>query len=434
MRESDWSSDVCSSDLLKNFPAPNTAGDASGLNNFVAGNTFESADVRKMFQPLVRVDVNWTPKHKSFLRYNQTRFDNNFLNYTDTTDPKVTGQIFSRDSRSAVLDNVFIVSPTLVLNVRFGFTWYNDHRKYHSDGWDITKGFGFPAILTSQLNPACFTYPNFQIDSYLALGSAAGTNNPAYSTNLPVALNWMRGNHSVKFGVDFRQKFMTQYSPGNVSPQLLYGTTASRPVYTNGPYNTSSYAPTGQGLASFLLGIPTGGGVDINDSKAEESKFFGFYAQDDWRVARRLTLNVGLRWEYETALTERFNRSTRQFDYTTPSPISAQAQAQYAASPIPQIAPGDFKTLGGLTFAGVGGNPRGVYPSYTGAWMPRFGFAYQVRPNLAVRGGYGVYFDMLGSPVSTAALSGFNRRTTVAPATTTASPTWRRRRIPCPLA
>ncbi|MGZ7142613.1 outer membrane beta-barrel protein, partial [Streptococcus pyogenes] len=84
---------------------------------------------------------------------------------------------------------------------------------------------------------------------------------------------------------------------------------------------------SGQSMASFLYGIPTGGGIDLNDSRAESSRFISLFAQDDWRIARRLTLNLGLRWEFESPLTERYNRSSRDFDFQTVNPIQPQAQA-----------------------------------------------------------------------------------------------------------
>src|SRR5437588_9579500 len=97
--------------------------------------------------------------------------------------------------------------------------------------------------------------------------------------------------------------------------------------WTKGPLDNAAAGPIGQGLASFLLGIPTGGGIDLNASYSEQSAFTAFYIQDDWKLTRKLTLNAGLRWEFETAPTERFNRTVRGFDFSVASPISAAALA-----------------------------------------------------------------------------------------------------------
>ena len=106
--------------------------------------------------------------------------------------------------------------------------------------------------------------------------------------------------------------------------------------------------------------------------------------QDDWRVSRKLTLNLGLRWEYESPVTERYNRTTLDFDSRTANPIQSQAQAQYAKAPLPELPAANFRTIGGVTFAGVNGNPRGIRNAFWPAFMPRLGLAYQVDRRLVI--------------------------------------------------
>jgi hypothetical protein len=127
-------------------------------------------------------------------------------------------------------------------------------------------------------------------------------------------------------------------------------------------------------------------------SSAEQDRYLGLYVHDDVRVSRRLTANVGLRYEYESPITERFNRSVAHFAFDQPSPIEAQARANYAANPIPEIAPERFRVVGGLTFAGVGGNPRGIWQAEKANFMPRVGLASQLRPATVLRAGYGVFY------------------------------------------
>ena len=83
----------------------------------------------------------------------------------------------------------------------------------------------------------------------------------------------------------------------------------------------------------MLLGIPTGGQIAINASRAEQSTFWAGFIQNDWRVTRRLTVNIGLRYEYEGAITERHNRSIREFDFGVDSPIAAQAKGKLRQEP-----------------------------------------------------------------------------------------------------
>jgi hypothetical protein len=98
-----------------------------------------------------------------------------------------------------------------------------------------------------------------------------------------------------------------------------------------------------------------------------------------------------LRYEYQTALTERYNRSARGFDPSATQSFAAQAQANYALNPTPEVSASQFLAQGGLTFAGVGGQPRSLYNPETTEIMPRVGFAYSLNSKTVIRGGVGIF-------------------------------------------
>jgi hypothetical protein len=389
--------------ILKYFPEPNTQGTAEGLNNYAR----TRQDRQDLYQPVVRVDHNFSEKHRMFFRYAQSNFTGTFDRLIEGSDAR--GRLRKRPYRGIALDSTSLLSPTVMLNVRYGFTWFREWESFANIGQDLTE-FGFPQSLISQLNPNGISFPQINISgpAFLQLGNNGGFQRTNYSHTLLGVVNMTRGAHSIKAGFDGRLLLENNTTYGNVSPQMNFAET-----FTRGPLDNSPIAPFGQGIASFLLGIPTGGGIDLNDSRAERSPFYSFFVQDDWRVRSNLTLNLGLRWEIERPIVERFDRTTLDFDFGVVNPIQEQARAQYSRSPIPEIAPASFQTLGGLTFAGRNGLPRGVRPTDWKAVMPRLGFAWQAHRRVVVRGGYGIFFGLLGAQFDDVSQPGFNQRTNV---------------------
>ncbi len=151
------------------------------------------------------------------------------------------------------------------------------------------------------------------------------------------------------------------------------------------------------------------------DSYAETSTVWSLYFQDDWRLTKRLTVTLGLRYELEGPLTERFNRSVRGFDPNYVQPIEEQVRANYAKSPTPEMAASQFSVRGGLTFAGVKGEPRELWRRDRNNFMPRIGVAYNVNSKTVIRGGFGRYFGFLGARRGDIIASGFSRFTPLTP-------------------
>ena len=122
-----------------------------------------------------------------------------------------------------------------------------------------------------------------------------------------------------------------------------------------------------------------------------------------------------MRYEMELPTTERFNRENRGFDFTTPNPIQAAAQANYAKNPIPQVPVGSFQTLGGILFAGVNGQPCGLWNTNQLNFGPRAGIAYQLGTKTVLRAGYGIYYDSLGADNVNGLQQGFSQSTNLTP-------------------
>jgi hypothetical protein len=166
-------------------------------------------------------------------------------------------------------------------------------------------------------------------------------------------------------------------------------------------------------MAAALFGIP-GGNMTRSGTYAEQDQYLGAYFQDDWKISSKLTLNLGLRVEHETPISERFNRSATQF-LNSSNPIEAQAQANYARSPIPELPVSAFRVLGGLSFAGVGGNSRDYWSGQALTWMPRLGLAYSMNPKTVFRAGYGLFYGSIGINTTNSNLAGFSQSTPMQP-------------------
>jgi hypothetical protein len=178
----------------------------------------------------------------------------------------------------------------------------------------------------------------------------------------------------------------------------------------------------GLGWAAFILGTPNSLSIATNDTYAMMTPYYAGFLQDNWRVSSKLTINLGLRTEFEGGSTERYNRMIGGFDPTLSLPITAAAQAAYAANPIAEMPAANFKVIGGTLYPGVNDQPRGLTKGEL-MWLPRIGAAYQVSDKLVVRAGYGIFYDTINVMDFGPDQSGFSRGTGTN-ATTDFGQTW----------
>lgn len=387
--------------ILKYYPLPTAAGTADGRNNLPMPNEPEPLSY---YNHIARVDHYVSPRQRVFFRGNiYTRTSH----FNDWFHNEATGTYFQSLARGGMVDDVYTISPTFIINMRFGysrFVQYNDGPP-SSHGFDITK-LGFPQAYNDAIPADLRRFPQIAITGYTGTTNAQSWL-PSEVYSLPVSIDKVQGAHSLKIGGEFRAYRQNQYKPDAQSTgYFAFGT-----AYTQGPYNNSPASPIGQGLASMLFGIVTNGWVERRASFAEQSTAWSVYFQDDWKISPRLTLNLGLRYELEGPLTERFDRSVRSFDPNAPLPIAAAATAAYAANPDSALPASQFQVRGGLNFPGVNGAPRTLWDRDTNNFMPRFGFAYRAGNNTVIRGGYGLFFGFLGTRRTSVDQYGFSERT-----------------------
>jgi hypothetical protein len=383
------------------YPLPNQTGLVDGRNNFY----FPDVRVQQYDSHLARIDHAFSSNHRLYLRINHFAYiiPKNLLGIP------ATDELFNQYNRGFALDDVVVLSPTLVLNFRLGATNAEFPEKRVTQGTDLST-LGFSSGLTKLLNPAISPVPRITISNFATLSnwSDGDGQNTAITWNAVGDLTKLMGKHTLKFGGDFRrfQTFATR-SQTSIAPDMSFANT-----YTKGPLDNSTAAPLGQELAALLLGIP-GGSMTSGPTLdyAMQNKYFGLYLHDDYKLLPKLTLNLGLRYELEFPLTERYNRLVAGFAANTASPIAAQAMANYAKNPIPELAPAAFAVNGGMLFAGQNGNSP--FNTGKGVWLPRVGMAYELSPQTVIRGGYGIYYGTIGVDTFTAIQTGFSQSTPI---------------------
>lgn len=392
------------------YPLPNAPGSPDGTNNYVNEN---NTDPTKYYDQTLRIDHVFSDHFRIYGHYIHSHKKEG--PYNDYFGTAASGALFFSDPTGFMADTVWTPNPRWVINAGYGFNRHPVRSVPKATAFDLTS-LDFPGSLVSELaldNPLTQLFPPIQVAGMAAMNpqSTAVYTNDIHAYHIDV--NHPMGNHELKFGFDSHVYRENRYSFGYATPTFSFN-----PTFTNGPFDNSATSPNGlgQGYASLLLGIPTTGQVDRNASQAAQSTFFGFYAQDNWRVNPKLVLSFGLRYEYEVPLTERFNRSVRGFDPTATLSVTSAAESNYAANPISEVPPANFQPVGGLLFAGVGGQPRTLYDGDARKFMPRIGLAYTLDANTAIRAGYGIYYLATGQPFGTLTQQlGFSQSTLIVP-------------------
>ena len=387
------------------YPSPNLPGSSDGGNNFY----YNGIVPERFYEISSRVDHSINPNQRIFGRFSASHRHNKGEYYF----PPVTGDAYSTRHFGGVIDYLNTLNPQTVLEVRYGYTRYTLGYTMMSAPFDVTS-IGMPASLDSPLTDANRRFPAFAPAGYTDFSSNYTASGKYYNTHSLIGnLSRAQGKHLLRGGIEYRGYQFNNYAPGLTTGYYTFGSS-----YVNGPFDNSATAPRGQGLAGMLLGIPSGGYIDNNDSFAGINSFIGTFIQDDWKVTSKLTLNLGLRYEYEGAPTERYNRSVLGFNFNTPNPIAAKAIAAYAANPIPQVPVSQFQVNGGLTYAGANGASNGLWSAPALNFMPRFGLAYMLTPRTVLRAGYGIFYDFLGTAAGWSPIqSGYSQQTPVVAST-----------------
>lgn len=360
--------DRVSRNALRFWPLPNQPGiPATGQNNF-----YNSGSARVDTDNFdVRVDHNITSRQRIFGRYSYRRsFDGPPQLFPGETGV-AEGRINLNDwGTNAVIDYTNTVTPTLLWTTRAGFA--RNRFLFENTGLGfVPSSLGLPAGIDSTVDRQMF--PNFGVGGQRGLGGGDHRQSGFNSWSLISNLSKIAGKHSLKAGYEGRLLLINVWEARNA------GSFSFNAGFTQGPNPNAASATAGYGFASFLLGTGSSGNLLQGwKNVAAASTYHGFYLQDDWRLTSKLTLNIGVRYDFDVPRTERYNRMN-WLDTTVPSPLARQ---------VPEFA----NLTGGVQFVGVGGNPRRQYDGDYNNIAPRVGLAYQINPKTVVRAGFGQLF------------------------------------------
>ncbi|MCU1236101.1 MAG: TonB-dependent receptor [Candidatus Solibacter sp.] len=350
--------------MAATYVKPQTASAYYGAPNITQAATLAA----KASQKTAKLDhqfTNWWRSSLSYLRYYSLEPGNNWFPTVSSPDQ----WLLLRRVDTTQFNNIITISPTTVLTVRYGFNRFPNYGYQQSQGFNLASlGFA-PSFVAAVPAP---TFPNVTMTSQYSLG----TNNNFYyvhhSKNFSAGLAKYQGRHNLKGGFDYRRI----HDDGNDFANSA-GAFTFNGVFTRSTPLTA-VSGTGADLADMLLGTASAGTGYIPTKLYEYADYYGAYFQDDIRLTKTLTMNVGVRWEREYGLQEKNNSMVVGFDTKTVNPLAANVTG---------ILP-----KGVIQFAGVNGNSIHVSNPNMNKVAPRVGLAWQFDSKTTIRGGYGLYW------------------------------------------
>ncbi|HZT29021.1 MAG TPA: TonB-dependent receptor [Bryobacteraceae bacterium] len=364
------------------YPEPNTPPQpgSSHDQNYIGSTTNTSNDNRWTG----RLDENWNASnstHLSFIEY-----------YSESTTPRwlspmQAAGVGSQEAKTISLEHTWTVTPTLVFTARAGMVRYISlsGQSVNAD----SSNWGLQPLMINLLGTTKDRVPSIGTGDTIATlggGSANDDHETDYTGVLSMQKLW--GKHTLKFGYEHRRYYANTTSGGLVEMSTQRSITSQ---YFDTP-------TTGSGFASFLLGNAIWGDGTQLAGPASLQTYHGAYFQDDFKVSSKLTLNLGVRYDFEPPRTERFNRQIwwdKNYHWpVTPSPGWSWDLVQQAAG-VTNAAKPDWLVngyeLGRVAVLGSKEYPGRVsQESYNTHFAPRVGVAWQFLPKTVLRAGYGI--------------------------------------------
>lgn len=357
--------------LMQYFPAPNlgVGSDAyDPYNNYLASGAVHAQN--DQFD--VRVDNRFSDKNLLSLKYSQALSNSDSFNcFGNLADPCTSGP-GTGSAHLFSLNDSHTFGPALVLNVSYG--WNRAASLQGGIGGSYPElnpstTLGLPNYMNVSGTRAL---PYIDLGDYSPEGGNIGTQPWSYvkqgndTHQLLATLSWVKGSHELKFGAEGRLHRINFVNPGPTGGEFGFDRSQT---------NQSPSDDGGDAMASFLTGVGGNGYYEVPNFVSSQNFQWGGFVQDNWKLTRNFTLNLGLRYDVSLPRTERYNRMN-SVDPNVVSPLQV---------------PGLGTLHGGEVFASS--SDRYVYDPDLKNFQPRVGFSWSPTSNTVIRGGYGIFYS-----------------------------------------
>jgi hypothetical protein len=431
--------------ILSFWPEANSVGQTLSTGSPYAGATSQTYGLVNNYldptnkgryyyeQPMGRWDHVFSDKDKLYVFYSfQEGYEYRTSGFTDKR--IMSGNAgMQRFDTNYIVDWTRVLSPTSVLDLQLSYGRLFEQSPGYADMSLTYQDMGIKTL------PVAPTYAQYQVVPHISMTNAGGifgsgntwrespidywTFNPSFTAS--------RGKHTLKLGFGFRRYVEATATSGATSGSLSFASSDTQ------QYNGSALnSYDGAGVASLLLGVINSGSIPYNDSTYPSRPTYSLYAQDDWKVTPKLTLNLGLRYDVQMGWKERFGRSTAKWDSTYKDPNTDAILAKWAANKAawdtanpndpfkyPAVPSSSQCCYGRFIYVKPG--ERVGQTDWTNIG-PRLGVAYRLFNKTVLRGGFGLYYEnsaqSYGSTsmfttttsINTTAEDGFRNRSAVA--------------------
>ena len=386
------------------YPKPN---DVPGLVSPEGFNNWYAAAMPKdeRFNSIVnRYDYSLSERHKIFGRWywNHRLADEYDWTYPTKRGLHTNGLV--RINKGGGGDYIWTLSATSILDLGLSWTRFSEGSERPVQTGYKPSDVGLPSYLDAKAG-AQRLLPRLEFNNiedfsagYPVIGTRGATG------TFRAQINTVTGAHSFKYGWEERRYWTTTGGPGYSSGRFQFDNRFMR-----ARDDTTTASNHGLEWAAFMMGMPYSMNIDSNDSAYWTTRYRALYFHDDWRLTNKFRVNLGLRYEREGGITERFNRAIAGgflFDF---KPAFADlVQAAYGRSPLPEMPASQFKLLGGTEYLGAGIK---TFTDGTHHLLPRLGIVYQWNNRTVLRGGYGWWYDTYNTNNDRPNQDGFSKAT-----------------------